>query len=54
MAMAMIMTLPSSRNPQPLIHGHKCHEPNQNGNTKQQIPVRLYQHKPGMLGVVLP
>src|SRR5689334_17365253 len=55
MSMSMIMpSLPTSSNPQPLIHSHKRHKPNHNRNPKQQIPIWLHQHKPHMLRRVLP
>lgn len=46
MSMRMIMpSFPASGDPQPLIHSHKRHEPNQDRKAQQQVPVRFYQHK---------
>lgn len=41
------------RNPQALVHGHKRHEADQDAQSENEVAVRLDEHKPGPVRLVL-
>jgi hypothetical protein len=45
MAVIMTMSLPTSCDPQSLIHSNKRHETNHDGHSQEQVPVRLHEHE---------
>lgn len=49
----MIVALTTRRNPQALVHGHKRHEANEDGQAEDQVAVRLDKHKAGPVRLVL-
>lgn len=51
--MRMLMPSTPRRDPQALIHGHKRHEADQDGQPEDQVPVRLHQHEARPVGLVL-
>lgn len=42
-----------SRNPQALVHGHKRHEADQDAQSENEVAVRLDEHKPSPVRLVL-
>ena len=53
MPVGVVMPRAPRRDPQPLIHGHKSHEPNQNRQAQKQVPVRLHKHELGLAVLLL-
>ena len=53
MTMRVIVAGTTSGDSQPFIHCNKDHEPNENAQSQDQVPVRLNKHKPDPVGLVL-
>ena len=52
--MRMIMPRAARRDPEPLIHRHEHHEAHEDAQPEYQVPVRLDEHQPHALRLVLP